>query len=147
MRCVVQRAATAKVEVEGQIVGQIGRGLMVLVGFCQEDGQKDIDWMAHKLAGLRIFEDAEGKMNKSVRDIDGSLLLVSQFTLYGDATRGFRPSFIGAAPADHARGLFDDFVARMREEGLPVETGVFQADMQVSLVNDGPVTIWLDTKA
>lgn len=146
MRCVVQRVSSASVAVNGQIVGQIGKGLMVLVGVSQGDGEKDIQYMADKLPNLRIFEDEQGKMNLSLLDAGGAILAVSQFTLLGDARGGRRPSFIEAARPEIANPMYVELVRRLRETGLRVETGVFQAEMAVSLVNDGPVTILLDSR-
>ncbi len=146
MRCVVQRVSSASVTVNGQIVGQIGKGLMVLVGVSQGDGEKDIQYMADKLPNLRIFEDEQGKMNLSLLDAGGAILAVSQFTLLGDARGGRRPSFIEAARPETANPMYEDLIRRLRETGLTVETGVFQAEMAVSLVNDGPVTILLDSR-
>ena len=145
MRAVIQRVSRAKVTVGDMVSGQIGRGLLVLLGVAQTDKDADADYLAQKVAGLRIFEDDAGKMNLSVTDIKGSLLVVSQFTLYGDARRGKRPSFDAAAPPQEARQLYEYFVARVRAAGLPCETGQFQEMMQVELVNDGPVTILLDS--
>ena len=145
MRAVVQRVSSARVEVDGKVVGKIGRGLLVLLGVGERDAEKQAHWLADKIAGLRIFEDEAGKMNLSVQDVEGSLLVVSQFTLYGDCRKGRRPSFTGAAPPEEADRLYEVFVARLRERGLPVETGVFQAMMQVHLVNDGPVTLMVET--
>lgn len=145
MRAVVQRVGSARVEVDGKVVGEIGRGLLVLLGVGEEDADKQAHWLADKIAGLRIFEDEAGKMNLSVEEVCGSLLVVSQFTLYGDCRKGRRPSFTKAAPPAEADRLYEVFVARLRELGLPVETGVFQAMMQVHLVNDGPVTLVVDT--
>lgn len=130
----------------GQLTGQTDAGLCVLVGVTHEDGSQDVAWMADKLANLRIFEDESGKMNRSVRDIGGGILLVSQFTLYGDARKGRRPSFTSAAPPEQAERLYDELVLALKTAGLPVQTGVFQAMMQVSLCNDGPVTLILDSK-
>jgi D-tyrosyl-tRNA(Tyr) deacylase len=132
--------------VDGQIRGSIGRGLLVLLGVAAEDGDTDLAYLTEKTAGLRIFEDDAGKMNRSVEDIGGALLVVSQFTLFGDVRRGRRPSFDDAAPPQLADALYKRFVEILRSKGLPVETGVFQAMMQVELVNDGPVTILLDSK-
>ncbi len=146
MRCVVQRVSSAAVTVNGQTVGQISKGLMVLVGVAQGDGEKDIQYMADKVPNLRIFEDEQGKMNLSLLDAGGSILAVSQFTLLGDARGGRRPSFIEAARPDFANPMYEELVRRWRETGLFVETGVFQAEMAVSLVNDGPVTILLDSR-
>ncbi len=146
MRAVVQRVSSASVRVDGAVVGAIDRGLLVLIGIARDDGPADIKGLAAKIADLRIFEDDDGRMNRSVRDTGGAVLAVSQFTLYGDARRGRRPSFDGAAPADTGRLVFDDVVRELRQAGLRVETGIFQAHMQVELVNDGPVTILLDSR-
>lgn len=145
MRAVIQRVGRASVTVDGQVVGAIGRGFLVLVGVTHSDGQAEADWLARKIAGLRIFEDEAGKMNLSLADVGGAVLVVSQFTLYADARRGRRPDFIQAARPEHAEPLVDYFVGRLRDQGLTVETGRFRALMQVELVNDGPVTLWLDT--
>ena len=145
MRAVVQRVSRAKVTVNEQISGEIGLGLLVLLGVGQEDTETDATCLAEKIAGLRIFEDQDGKMNRSVRDMGGSVLAVSQFTVYGDVRRGKRPSFDAAAPAEHARRLYEFFVERIRTAGLRCETGRFQEMMQVELVNEGPVTILLDS--
>ena len=146
MRAVVQRVSRAKVTVNEQISGQIGRGLLVLLGVGQGDTEADADYLAEKIAGLRIFEDAEGKMNRAVGESGGAVLAVSQFTLYGDVRRGKRPSFDAAARPEQARRLYDHFVEKIRAAGLRCETGRFQEMMQVELVNDGPVTILLDSK-
>ena len=146
MRCVVQRVSSASVAVNGQIVGQIGKGLMILVGVGQGDGEKDIQYMADKLPNLRIFEDEQGKMNLSLLDAGGAILAVSQFTLLGDARGGRRPSFIEAARPETANPMYEELVRRLRDTGLTVETGIFQAEMAVSLINDGPVTILLDSR-
>jgi len=146
MRAVVQRVSRAKVTVNGFVTGEIGLGLLVLLGVGQEDSESDVDYLAQKIAGLRIFEDADGKMNRSVVDVEGSVLAVSQFTLYGDVRRGKRPSFDDAAPPDQARRLYALFVQRIQSAGLRCETGRFQEMMQVELVNEGPVTILLDSK-
>lgn len=145
MRIVVQRVREAAVEVDGEVVGRIGRGLLVLVGVAREDGMGDVGFIAAKIRDLRVFEDEDGKMNRSVMDTGGSVLLVSQFTLYGDARKGRRPSFDAAAPPELARALYEEVGRRLAGEGLTVATGRFQAPMQVSLVNDGPVTILLDS--
>lgn len=145
MRVVVQRVACAEVEVEGQVVGQIEQGLLVLVGFCHGDTSGDLDWMARKLPGLRVFEDGAEKMNLSLEDIGGPMLLVPQFTLYGDCRKGRRPSFTEALPPDEATVMFDSFCNLLAERGVPVERGVFGAHMKVSLLNDGPVTLVLDS--
>ena len=146
MRAVVQRVSRARVTVESRSIGQIERGLMVLVGVGSGDVQSDAEYLAEKISALRIFEDADGKMNRNVTEAGGAVLAVSQFTLYGDARRGKRPSFDAAARPEQARGLFEDFVERVRALGLRCETGQFQAEMQVELVNDGPVTILLDSE-
>lgn len=145
MRAVVQRVSRASVTVEQQVVGQIGNGLLVLLGVAREDAESDADYLAEKIAGLRIFEDPDGKMNLSVADVGGAVLAVSQFTLYGDVRRGRRPSFDDAARPERARELYEYFVERMTGRGLRCETGRFQATMSVSLVNEGPVTILLDS--
>lgn len=144
MRVLVQRSLRGEVRVGSRITGKIGRGLVLLVGFTHTDGDEQLQWMADKVVGLRIFPDDEGKLNRSVVDIGGSFLVVSQFTLYGDAVKGRRPSFIDAARPEVALPLFDRFVARLRELGVPAETGEFGAEMEVELVNEGPVTLWLE---
>ena len=143
---VIQRVLQARVEVEGSTVGSIGRGLLVFVGVGQNDNTADADYLADKIARLRIFPDAEGKMNLDVQQVGGAVLVISQFTLYGEARRGNRPGFQDAAPAEQARILYEYLVQALRLRGLKVETGVFQASMLVELINDGPVTIYLDTK-
>lgn len=144
MKTVIQRVRSAAVTVEDRIVGQIGPGLLVLLGVEKGDDQARADWLAEKIAGLRIFSDQEGKMNLSLRDVGGSLLVVSQFTLAGNCTKGKRPSFDTAAPPAEGERLYEYFVGAAKRLGLPVETGIFQADMQVALVNDGPVTFILE---
>jgi D-tyrosyl-tRNA(Tyr) deacylase len=146
MRAVVQRVSSVKVTVNGWIAGEIGLGLLVLLGVGRDDGESDVTYLAEKIAGLRIFEDQDGKMNRSVLDVSGSVLAVSQFTLYGDVRRGKRPSFDDAAPPEVARQLYELFVERIRAAGLRCETGRFQEMMQVELVNEGPVTILLDSR-
>ena len=145
MRAVIQRVSRAKVTVDSWTAGEIGLGLLVLLGVGREDTEDDVDYLAEKTVGLRIFEDADGKLNRSVLDAGGSVLVVSQFTLYGDVRRGKRPSFDAAATPDSARRLYELFVARIRGAGLRCETGRFQEMMQVELVNEGPVTILLDS--
>jgi len=145
MRIVVQRVLEARVEVEGAVVARIGRGLLVLLGVGRDDGPADVEYTAGKIRDLRVFEDDAGKMNRSVGEVNGSVLLVSQFTLYGDVRKGRRPSFDAAAPPDVGRALYEDVVRAVRQSGLTVETGIFQAMMRVHLVNDGPVTILLDS--
>lgn len=146
MRAVVQRVSRARVTVESRSTGQIERGLMVLLGVGVGDDQSDAEYLAEKIAALRIFEDDDGKLNRNVNEAGGAVLAVSQFTLYGDARRGKRPSFDAAARPEQARGLFEYFVERVRALGLRCETGQFQAEMKVELVNDGPVTILLDSQ-
>ncbi len=145
MRAVVQRVLTASVAIDGAVHGAIDRGLLVYLGVGKGDGAKESEWLLGKLLGLRIFANAEGKMDRSVLDVGGALLLVSQFTLYGDLKKGLRPSFEAAMEPTLARAAYDDFVLRARQR-IRVETGVFAADMQVSSVNDGPVTIWIDSE-
>lgn len=145
MRAVVQRVSEASVTVEGRVVGAIGRGFLVLLGITHADSEAEAIWLARKIAGLRIFEDEQGKFNRSLADVGGAALVVSQFTLYGDARRGRRPSFTEAARPEQAEPLCDRFVDLLRAEGIAVETGHFGAMMAVQLVNDGPVTLWLDT--
>lgn len=145
MRAVVQRVSRAQVSVNGWIAGEIGLGLLVLLGVGREDTETDVNFLVDKIAGLRIFEDSDGKMNLSVMDVGGSILAVSQFTLYGDVRRGKRPSFDEAAAPDIARRLYELFVERIRAAGLRCETGRFREMMQVELVNEGPVTILLDS--
>lgn len=146
MRAVVQRVTSASVEVGEEAVGTIGPGLLVLLGIGRRDDETDVRYLADKVAGLRIFEDGNGKMNLSVEDIAGAVLAISQFTLYGDCRKGRRPGFSEAAAPGRANELYGDFVICLRERGLKVATGVFQADMQVHLVNDGPVTMLLDSR-
>ena len=145
MRCVIQRVTEASVTTGGEVVGKIGKGFMVLVGVSVEDTEKDVRYMAEKVPNLRIFEDENGKMNLSLKDVGGAILAVSQFTLYGDARGGRRPSFITAARPEEANALYEQLVAAWREQGLTVETGRFRTDMQVALVNDGPVTLLMDS--
>ncbi len=146
MRAVVQRVSRAEVRVEGKATGAVGRGLLVLLGVAKGDGPDDARAMADKLAALRIFEDAVGKMNLSVSDVGGGVVVVSQFTLLGDARKGNRPGFSDAAPPEEANALYEAVGGHLRSRGLPVGTGVFGAHMEVELVNDGPVTILLDTR-
>jgi D-tyrosyl-tRNA(Tyr) deacylase len=146
MRAVVQRVSRARVTVKDWVSGEIGLGLLVLLGVGRDDGEADATYFAEKIAGLRIFEDDDGKMNRNVIDVGGSVLAVSQFTLYGDVRRGKRPSFDAAAPPDVARRLYEFFIQQIQALGLRCETGRFQEMMQVELVNEGPVTILLDSK-
>jgi len=146
MRAVVQRVSRAAVKVDGQLTGEIGKGLLVLVGVAQDDSEADGDYLGDKVAGLRVFEDSNGKMNLSVAEVGGAVLAVSQFTLFGDVRRGKRPSFDAAARPQQAKALYEYFVERIRARGLRCETGRFQEMMQVELVNSGPVTILLDSK-
>lgn len=145
MRVVVQRVIASAVEVDGQTVGAIGPGLMVLLGVAVDDTEREAAYLADKVAHLRIFEDDQGKMNRSLIDTGGAMLVVSQFTLLGDCRKGRRPSFVGAAPPQQAEALYERFVVHVRELGIPVATGRFRAMMQVSLINDGPVTLILET--
>ncbi|MCF7934929.1 MAG: D-tyrosyl-tRNA(Tyr) deacylase [Synergistales bacterium] len=146
MRAVVQRVEWADVEVDQRREGAIEEGLCILLGVGVDDGDRDLEWLAGKIPGLRIFEDEKGKMNRSLKDIGGSALVISQFTLYGDCRKGRRPSFVGAAPPEKAEEYYDRFVARLREDGIPVQTGVFREFMRVSLCNSGPVTLMIDSK-
>ena len=146
MRAVVQRVRNARVLVDGQVVGEIGPGMLALIGVARDDGPGDLAYLASKLRDLRIFEDEAGKMNLALADVGGALLAVSQITLYGDCRRGRRPSFDAAAGADQGRLLFDALVREQRDAGVQVATGAYQAHMAVELVNDGPVTILLDSR-
>jgi D-tyrosyl-tRNA(Tyr) deacylase len=150
MRACIQRVSEASVTVAGEVTGRIGRGLVVLLGVGTQDGAVEVEWLAEKLVNLRIFEDGDsagngGKMNRSLVDVGGAMLVVSQFTLFGDARKGRRPSFTEAAPPELANRLYEEFVARVRRLGVEVQTGVFRAHMDMALVNDGPVTLWIDT--
>ena len=145
MRCVIQRVTEASVTTGGEVVGKIGKGLMVLVGVSVDDTDKDVRYMADKVPNLRIFEDEDGKMNLSLKDVGGAILAVSQFTLYGDARGGRRPGFTAAARPEPANELYEKLVAAWREQDLTVETGRFRTDMQVALINDGPVTLLMDS--
>jgi D-tyrosyl-tRNA(Tyr) deacylase len=145
MRALLQRVTQASVVVEGSVVGEIGPGLLILLGVAKPDTDTDAALLVDKIVNLRVFPDADGKMNRSLRDSGGSLLVVSQFTLYGDCRKGRRPGFEAAAPAEQARALYESFVEIARRSGLRVETGVFQAHMEVALMNDGPVTLLLET--
>ena len=144
MKIVLQRVTEASVRVDGEVVGRIDRGLMILVGIADGDDESTVDWMADKAAGLRVFADDDGKMNRDVGQVGGGVLAVSQFTLLADCRKGRRPAMTDAAPPDVAERLYDRFCQRLEGRGLPVETGRFAADMKVSLVNDGPVTIVLE---
>lgn len=145
MRALVQRVCRASVEVDGQQIGAIGTGLLVLLGVTHTDGQADLDYLTGKVSKLRIFSDEAGKMNRSVSDIGGSILVVPQFTLYGDTRRGNRPGFDQAAQPDQANLLYEQFCTALIKLGIPVSTGQFAADMKVSLINDGPVTLMIDS--
>lgn len=147
MKVVIQRVRSASVEVDGQVVGSIGQGILVLLGVEKGDGERDAGRLADKIAALRIFEDEAGKMNRSLLEVGGELLAVSQFTLAGNCTKGRRPSFDTAAPPAEANRLYEFFVEAIKQRGIPVRTGIFQAMMQVSLVNDGPVTFILESSA
>jgi D-tyrosyl-tRNA(Tyr) deacylase len=146
MRACIQRVSKAQVVVDGSVIGQIGRGLLVLLGVAQDDTEAQLTWLADKIVGLRIFEDESGKMNRSLAEVGGEMLVVSQFTLYGDCRKGRRPSFIAAAPPEQAEQMYDDFVKHVGRQGITVATGRFRAHMEVELTNDGPVTIWIDTE-
>jgi len=146
MRAVVQRVTDARVEVAGETVGEIGAGFLVLLGVARDDANTDADYLAEKVANLRVFDDDEGKMNRSLLETGGAMLVVSQFTVYGDVRRGRRPSYSDAAEPEKANTLYEYFVERVRSFGVKAETGVFQAMMKVSLTNDGPVTILLDSR-
>jgi D-tyrosyl-tRNA(Tyr) deacylase len=146
LRAVIQRVSSASVEVDGKVAGAVGTGFLALVGVARDDGEDDAKAIAAKIAGLRVFNDDEGAMNRSLADVGGAVLAVSQFTLYGDARRGRRPSFVDAAPGEAAAPLFNRVVDLLRREGIAVETGVFGATMHVALVNEGPVTILLDSR-
>ena len=146
MRAVVQRVKRAKVVIDGSTTAEIAAGLLLFVGVAHEDGPADVEYIVNKTRDLRIFPDDDGRMNRSVVDVGGGLLVVSQFTLHADCRKGRRPSFDGAAPSPLARALYDDVVGRLRDSGLPVSTGTFQAEMAVELVNDGPVTLLLDSR-
>lgn len=146
MRIIVQRVKRASVEVKDEVVGKIGSGLLVFLGVGSDDDESDLDYMVNKVLGLRIFQDEEDKMNLSLKDTGGELLVVSQFTLYGDVRKGKRPSFTASASPDMGEKFYEKFVDKCRENEIKVETGIFGADMQVSLINDGPVTIMLDSK-
>lgn len=147
MRCVLQRVSSAACRVDGDVTGEIEQGLLLLIGIEDTDNQEDIDWLTRKISNLRIFSDVDGKMNLSVTDVQGSFLVISQFTLYGSTKKGNRPSFIRSAKPDVAIPLYNSFVQRLKEvSGLKVEEGIFGADMKISLINDGPVTIVIDTK-
>ena len=144
MRALIQRVSRAGVTVDGRVVGKIGRGFVVLLGVTHADGRAEADWVAAKIAGLRVFDDEAGKMNRSLADVGGALLVVSQFTLYGDARKGRRPSFTDAAAPEMAEPLVDYFVEGLRDAGFPVATGVFGAHMDVEIHNDGPVTMLIE---
>lgn len=146
MRVVLQRVAHASVKVDGEIIGKIQRGFLLLVGVTHDDAMEDMEYLVRKIVQMRIFEDEEGKLNRSIQDIGGEILSVSQFTLYADTKKGNRPSFSKAAPGDVALEMFEQFNGLLRDTGIPVETGQFGADMKVELLNDGPVTILLDSK-
>jgi D-tyrosyl-tRNA(Tyr) deacylase len=145
MRACIQRVSSARVVIDGHVVGEISRGLAVLLGVAASDADVDLGWLVEKIIGLRIFNDAEGKMNLGLADVDGELLVVSQFTLLGDCRKGRRPSFIAAAPLEMAERMYEQFVAAARARGVRVATGRFRTHMNVELVNDGPVTLWIDS--
>lgn len=147
MRALIQRVNSASVDIGGRVHSSIGKGLMILLGIEHSDGQEDIIWLSNKIAGLRIFDDENGVMNRSVKEINGSVMVVSQFTLHARIKKGFRPSYVDAAPPDISIPIYQQVVGQLETDlEKPVATGVFGAEMQISLVNDGPVTIWIDTK-
>lgn len=146
MRTVVQRVSKAQVSIEGDVKGVIGKGLVILLGIRREDTTKELQWLVDKVVHLRIFEDESGKMNKSLTDIGGEMLIISQFTLYGDCRKGRRPGFSTAAPPAIAEPLYQQFIKEVKAKGITVATGTFQAEMQVELINDGPVTLLLDSE-
>lgn len=147
MRVLLQRVSEARVEIDGEVVGSIGKGVLLLVGVTHSDTPKEADFLVEKSANLRVFDDEDGVMNRSLLDVGGEALVVSQFTLYGDARKGRRPSYIAAAPGEVSEPMYEYFVEKMREQGVTVATGRFGADMKVHLVNDGPVTLWLEKDA
>ena len=142
----IQRVTEASVTVDDKVVGKIGKGYCVLLGVCEGDTEKDLNYIADKVSGLRVFEDEDEKMNLSIKDVEGQILSVSQFTLLGDVRKGKRPSFTEAAKPDVAKAMYEEFNEKLRTEGIHVEEGIFQADMQVKIINDGPVTILLDSR-
>ncbi|HPD89822.1 MAG TPA: D-aminoacyl-tRNA deacylase [Bacillota bacterium] len=146
MRAVIQRVKQSRVLVNGEVTGAIQQGFTVLLGVCQEDDVQDAQYLARKIANLRVFEDLDGKMNVSLKEVEGKVLAVSQFTLLGDTRKGNRPSFVEAAPPEKAKTLYDAFTSFLVEEGITVEEGIFQAEMMVEISNDGPVTILMDSK-
>jgi D-tyrosyl-tRNA(Tyr) deacylase len=146
MRAVVQRVSRAQVHIDSEVTGSISKGLVVFVGIRAEDNSNDLQWLAEKIVNLRIFEDEFGKMNRSLADIEGEMLIISQFTLYGDCRKGRRPGFSAAAPPEIAEPYYQHFVREVKAKGIQVATGTFQADMQVELLNDGPVTLLLDSE-
>ena len=147
MRALLQRVSQASVTVDGRVVGKIGRGFCILLGITHSDTNKEADWLAKKIAGIRLFEDDAGKLNLGLADIEGALLVISQFTLYGDARKGRRPSFIEAARPERSEPLYEYFVEQLRTAGIPVQTGIFGANMQVEIHNDGPITMMLEREA
>jgi D-tyrosyl-tRNA(Tyr) deacylase len=146
MKAVIQRVKSAQVSVDGRVTGKIGSGLLVLLGVGKGDGGSDLSFLTSKIPDLRIFEDASGKFNLSLKEIGGEMLVVSQFTLYGDCRKGRRPSFTDAEDPTQAKNLYEQFVSKLKEQGIPVQTGEFQAKMEVHLINDGPVTLILDSR-
>ncbi|MGI6703456.1 MAG: D-aminoacyl-tRNA deacylase [Clostridia bacterium] len=146
MRAVIQRVSKGRVTVKGRETGSIGKGFVVLLGISGDDALEDVEYLADKIVNLRVFEDSEGKMNLSIKDVGGDLLVISQFTLYGDCRKGRRPSFTDAAPPDMAEELYEEFVKECRQKDVRVETGQFQAHMEVELINDGPVTLIIHSK-
>jgi D-tyrosyl-tRNA(Tyr) deacylase len=146
MRAIIQRVSKGSVSVDHKIVGQVGKGFVVFLGVGHQDDEEDAKYMARKIVNMRIFEDENGKMNLSLDQVSGGVLAISQFTLFGDTKKGNRPSFVGAAPPDHANRLYEYCIDLIREAGIPTESGIFQADMQVEIHNDGPVTLFIDSE-
>ena len=146
MRCLIQRSLNSNVEVDNKVIGKISKGLVILVGFTDYDEVKDIDYMVNKIINLRIFDDENGVMNRSLLDVGGELLVISQFTLYADASKGRRPSYVKALSSDKAIPLYELFISKLKEQKVIVETGEFGAEMKVNICNDGPITIWLESR-
>lgn len=146
MRCLIQRSLNSNVEVNNKVIGKINKGLVILVGFTDYDEVKDIDYMVNKIINLRIFDDENGVMNRSLLDVGGELLVISQFTLYADASKGRRPSYVKALSSDKAIPLYELFISKLKEQKVIVETGEFGAEMKVNICNDGPITIWLESR-
>jgi D-tyrosyl-tRNA(Tyr) deacylase len=146
MRAIIQRVTKGSVTVDNKVVGRVGKGFVVFLGICHDDTEEDAKYISKKITNMRIFEDEQGKMNLSLSQVNGGVLAISQFTLYGDTKKGNRPSFVGAAPPEHANRLYQHCIELIRESGIPTESGIFQAEMLVEIHNDGPVTIFIDSK-